>query len=79
MEIACEMVSTEVMHVESENALYALLLIHHGDVVAVIGKLLNARRTSTSREAGDRLQGAARSALKWCDERSKTQCEDALR
>jgi hypothetical protein len=64
---------------ESKNAVYTLLLIHHGDVVSVLQELHKASVSSTSDEARDRLQGAARDALKWCDERAHAQCEDALK
>jgi len=62
-----------------KNALYTLLLIHHGDAVSVVQGLHKASLSSTSEEAGDRLQGAARDALKWCDDRARAQCENVLK
>jgi hypothetical protein len=64
---------------ESKNAVYTLLLIRHGDVVSVIQELHRAGQSSADSEARDRLQLAAQDALKWCDERSQTECEDALK
>jgi hypothetical protein len=64
---------------ESKNAVYTLLLIRHGDVVSVIQELHKASVSSTSDEARDRLQAAAREAMKWCDDRAHAQCEDALK
>lgn len=64
---------------EEKNALYTMLLIHHGDVVSVIKLLHKEGISSTNEEARDRLQAAARDALKWCDERSRAECEEALK
>jgi hypothetical protein len=63
----------------ARNALYTLLLIHHGNTISVIKELHQAATSSTSVEDRYRLQTAARDALEWCDERSHSQCEDALR
>ncbi len=64
---------------EVKNALYTLLLIHHGDVLPVVQELHGSSKTSTSSEARDRLQNAAIDAAKWCDERARSECEDALK
>jgi len=61
-----------------ENALYSMLLIHHGNALAVIQRLHSDSAASASAEAIDRLQAAAKAALRWCDERWQTRCEDAL-
>jgi hypothetical protein len=63
----------------SKNAVYTLLLIHHGDAVSVVQELHKASVSSTSDEARDRLQAAAGEASKWCDERARSTCEDALK
>jgi hypothetical protein len=63
----------------AKNALYAMLLIHHGDVVPVIRTLLQGTVSSKAEEARDHLQAAARDAIKWCDEGSRPACEKALR
>jgi hypothetical protein len=44
---------------ELDNALYTLLLIHHGDALAVIQELHKESTNSASMETSDRLQGAA--------------------
>jgi hypothetical protein len=64
---------------ESKNAVYTLLLIHHGDAISVVQELHKASVSSASGEARDRLQAAARDASKWCDERARSECEDALK
>jgi hypothetical protein len=66
--------------VERHNALYALLLIHHGNAMGVIDSLMKVSKATV--EAGDsgRLRAAAADvASKWCDERIRQRCEDALR
>jgi hypothetical protein len=64
---------------ETKNALYTLLLIHHGDVVAIVREIHKASVSATSEGARDRLQAAARDAVKWCDERARSDCENALK
>ena len=64
---------------ELDNALYTLLLIHHGDALAVIQELHKESANSASMETRDRLQDAAKDGLKWCDERWRSKCEDALK
>jgi hypothetical protein len=63
--------------IETQNALYTLLLIHHGDAVSVIRELRGKRASSASEERR-RLEAAARSAASWCSEQTKPKCEDAL-
>ncbi|MGA9391288.1 MAG: hypothetical protein WBV69_12650 [Candidatus Sulfotelmatobacter sp.] len=60
-----------------ENALFTLLLIHQGDAVAVIRELRKKSVSSTTLGATNRLQSAVNYAMKWCDERSNSQCNDA--
>ena len=62
----------------TQNALYTLVLIHHGDGVGVIQRLHAASISSSDTATRDRLQDAARSAMKWCDKRWKSKCEEAL-
>jgi hypothetical protein len=64
---------------ELDNALYTLLLIHNGSALAVIQELHKESTSSASMETRDRLQDAARDGLKWCDERWRSKCEDALK
>jgi hypothetical protein len=64
---------------EIDNAIYTLLLIHHGNALAVIEKLHKDSVSAASAETRDRLQRAARNALKWCDEAWQAKCEDALK
>jgi len=64
---------------ELENAVYTLLLIHHGNALSVVQALHRVSASSTTVEARDRLQRAATDAVKWCDEGHKPQCEDALK
>ncbi len=61
-----------------ENALYTMLLMHHGNVVAVIAKLNSARASTVMPESKERLHKAASAMLKWCDERSQKACAKAL-
>jgi hypothetical protein len=65
--------------VRLRNALYTLVLIHHGDTVSVIQELSRARTGSNSLSERQRLQSAAHEAVQWCDERWKDKCEDALK
>jgi hypothetical protein len=64
---------------EIENALYAILLIHHGNVVGVIQRLRAEAENSDGPTARNRLKVAARTMLRWCDDRSRPECERALR
>jgi hypothetical protein len=65
--------------VEKSNALYTLLLIHHGNTLAVIENLIKASKLTHDDAESTRLQTAAREAVaKWCDERSKEKCKQAI-
>ena len=70
---------TSATGVVLDNALYSMLLIHHGNALAVIQRLQSDSASSASVEARDRLQAASKAAMKWCDERWQTRCEDALK
>ena len=64
--------------VEKSNALYTLLLIHHGKTMMVIEDLIKARESTRDDAESARLGAAAReAATKWCDERIKEKCKDA--
>lgn len=72
--------SKEQGGVEQNNALYTLLLIHHGDAMSVIGNLMKESKSSSDTEDRTRLRAAATNvAAKWCDEQAKEKCEDALK
>jgi len=60
------------------NAIYALVLIHHGDGLAVVQELHSESGGAVDPDASKRLQSAAKDATKWCDERWKEKCADAL-
>ncbi len=62
--------------IERDNALYTLLLIHHGNAMDVIEALTKASHASENGDARARLRVAAREATKWCDDRIKVKCED---
>ena len=64
---------------ESKNAVYTLLLIHHGDVVSALQELHRARVSLTSDDVRDRLQAAAREAMNGAMTWALAQCEDALK
>lgn len=64
---------------EVENSLYAMLLIHHGNVVPVIRNLRIGADKSTTSASRDRLEAAATRMMKWCDDRARAECEAALR
>lgn len=68
----------EAQGIALENALYTLLLIHHGNALDVIQKLHSESTSSTNAEERERLQSAAKDTMKWCDERWKDKCTDAL-
>jgi len=70
---------TNARGVARENALYSILLIHHGNALAVVQRLHSDSVASASVEARDRLQTASKAAMRWCDERWQTKCEGALK
>lgn len=61
-----------------QNALYTLLLIRHGNVISLIRELRTRSKSSITPIARERLEAAAKEAMKWCDGQSKTKCEDVL-
>jgi hypothetical protein len=61
-----------------DNAIHALVLIHHGDGLAVVQKLHSESGIAVDPDASRRLQSAAKDATKWCDERWGEKCADAL-
>lgn len=65
----------DVTKTARENALYTLLLIHHGNALDVVDTLTRERRASEDAAASARLQTAAEDATKWCDERIRAKCE----
>ena len=62
--------------IEKENAIYTLVLIHHGDGLSVVEILAQQSKAEGDPEARARLRGAARDATKWCDDRVLAKCED---
>jgi hypothetical protein len=65
---------------ERSNALYALLLIHHGNTMTVIENLMKASKLTRDEGESTRLRTATREAVtEWCDEREKEKCKDAIR
>jgi HEAT repeat protein len=60
---------------ERDNALYALLLIHHGNAINVIETLMGESKSSQGTAADARLRAAAKEATKWCDDQIRTKCE----
>jgi hypothetical protein len=60
-----------------ENAIYTLLLIHHGDGLSVVEALAQESKATDDAAARARLRSAARDAAKWCDDRVRVKCEDA--
>jgi hypothetical protein len=61
-----------------DNAIYALVLIHQGNGLAVVQKLHSESGIAVDPDAGKRLQSAAKDATKKCDERWREKCVDAL-
>jgi hypothetical protein len=64
---------------ELSNASYVLLLIHHGNVIEVIKTLVQASSASGDNATSQRLQAAAKDAVRWCDDAGRKRCEDALK
>src|ERR1017187_6650420 len=62
--------------IEREDALYTLLLIHHGNAMDVVEILTKESNASGNDSARSRLRAAARDAAKWCDDRIRVKCED---
>jgi hypothetical protein len=62
--------------IDRENALFTLLLIHHGNAMDVVEILTKESNASGNDSARARLQAAARDAAKWCDDRIRVKCED---
>ncbi|PYX38474.1 MAG: hypothetical protein DMG81_11625 [Acidobacteria bacterium] len=66
--------------VERSNALYALLLIYHGNTLSVIENVMKASKLTRDDSEGSRLRAAAReAATTWCDDRIKEKCKEATR
>jgi hypothetical protein len=63
--------------IEKENAIYTLLLIHHGDGLSVVEALAQESKASDDAAVSARLRNAAKDASKWCDDRVRVKCEDA--
>jgi hypothetical protein len=61
--------------IEQGNALYALLLIHHGNAIEVIETLTTESKSSEVAAASARLRAAAKEAAKWCDDEMRMKCE----
>jgi hypothetical protein len=65
--------------VERSNAIYTLLLIHHGNTLTVIENLMKASKLTRDDAESTRLRTAAREAVtKWCDEQTKEKCKQAI-
>lgn len=71
--------SKDANRIALNNAIYALILIHHGNALAVVQRLHSESSTSTNSDAEKSFRSAAKAASRWCDERWKDKCEDALR
>jgi hypothetical protein len=63
--------------IERDNALYTLLLIHHGNAMGIIETLTRESKGLEDAAADARLRAAAKDATKWCDDRIRAKCEDA--
>jgi hypothetical protein len=69
----------EGKEVERSNAIYTLLLIHHGNTLTVIENLMKASKLTRDEAESTRLGTAAREAVtKWCDEQTKEKCKHAI-
>jgi hypothetical protein len=70
--------SEEGKVIERKNALYTLLLIEHGNAMHVIESLMKASRQTRDASGRTRLRAAAENAAKWCDDRIRGKCREAL-
>ncbi len=69
----------DATRIERDNALYTILLIHHGNAMDVVQTLTRESKASKDTAAGDHLRDAAKDASKWCDDRIRVKCEDIQR
>jgi hypothetical protein len=61
--------------VERDNALYALFLIKHGDVLHLLDDIAHQRAQTSDAAASARLSAAAKQSVKWCNPQIRSSCE----
>jgi hypothetical protein len=62
--------------IEQQNALYTMLLIRHGDALAVVNDLVQASKKVGDHHQSTRLRSAANvAASRWCQEAIKEKCD----
>jgi hypothetical protein len=67
----------DTARIERDNALYAMLIVHHGNAEEVVDALMLESRASGDEAERARLCAAAKAvAAKWCDDRNRVKCED---
>jgi hypothetical protein len=70
--------SSDEKSVERNNAMYTLLLIHHGNGLGVVEALASRSKLSSDSDEKRRLRDAANDAMRWCEGQLRDKCEKTL-